>query len=71
MPRPTMTIEEARAWLKANKDRFRKYDNIEDMPPEIRESRLLGPDSDVSWQRLLRELRENAQKEEDDDDGAD
>jgi hypothetical protein len=53
-----MTIEEAKAWLQANRERFAKFDDVDDMPPDIKESRLLGPDSQLTWRRLLRELQD-------------
>ena len=68
MPRRTMTIEEAKAWLAANKDRIREFDDIEDMPPDLKESRLLGSGSDLSWRRLLRELQESSKEDEKDGD---
>lgn len=67
-----MTIEEAKAWLQANKERFAKFDDVEDMPPDIKESRLLGPDSQLTWRRLLRELHDgDAEAEDDSKDGSD
>jgi hypothetical protein len=53
-----MTIEEARAWFEANKERLRKENaEIEDLPAELTpDGHLLGPRDELEFRRLIREL---------------
>jgi hypothetical protein len=68
MTKPTMTIEEARRWFAANKERLReKFAEMEDPPAELTpDGHLVGPTNELEFRRLMRELADSEHEEDDD-----
>ena len=64
-----MTPEEAQAWFEKNKERLRKQfeveKNDEDLAPEKTPGGVVvGPDTELAYRRMLRQIREDGGHEE-------
>jgi len=64
--KPTMTVEEARAWFQANKERLRnRFAQMPDPPAELTpDGNLLGPTNELEFRRIIHELAESDTEEE-------
>jgi hypothetical protein len=64
--KPTMTVEEARAWFEANKERLRnKFARMPDPPAELTpDGNLLGPSNELEFRRIINELAQSDSQED-------